>query len=151
MVQRFHVVKTVLPPQELKVRFHLQPEECIPHTVMMLDHHEAAYSPLVLELEHVSTALIASMPPPRLPVVNPLLPQGGIDESRLRIQSPSRQKETLPVAVRFGRYGRQLPHNVGVELVPHPKQLIWLLELILQCQNLRLHCIANPYERLLGF
>jgi hypothetical protein len=115
---------------------------------VMLDHHKAAYSPSVLELEHVS-ALIASMPPPRLPVVSPLLPQGGIDESRLRI--PSRQKETLLVAIRFKRYRRWLPHNAGVELVPHPKQLVWLLELILQCQNLCLHCITNPYERLLGF
>jgi hypothetical protein len=116
-----------------------------------VDHHEAAYSPSVLKLEHVSTTPIASMPPPRLPVVSPLLPQGGIDKSRLRIQSPSRQKETLHVAVRFERYGRRLPHNAGVELVLHPKQLVWLLKLILQCQNLHLHCIANPYERLLGF
>jgi hypothetical protein len=118
---------------------------------VMLDHHEAAYSPSMLEPEHVSTTPIASMSPPRLSVVSPLLPQGGIDKSRLRIQSPSRQKETLPVAVRFGRYGRRLSHNASVELVPHPKKLVWLLKLILQCQNLCLHCIANPYERLLGF
>jgi hypothetical protein len=79
----------------------------------------------------ISTAPIVSMPPPRLPIMSPLLPQGGIDESRLRIQSPSRRKETVPVVVRFGRYNRRLPHNAGVELVLHPKQLVWLFELIL--------------------
>jgi hypothetical protein len=71
---------------------------------VMLDHHEAAYSSSMLEPEHVSTTPITSMPPPRLMVVSPLLPHGGTNECRLRIQSPSRQKETLFVAVRFGRY-----------------------------------------------